>query len=126
MFIGWAIGSFVLGFLSDKYGRKTVMLPCLFVDLFCLFLHGFVKSLWVLIVIRFIMGFFHASPGLNAYVLIVELIGPNYRVLAANVGGIIWGIATSVLALKAFFIDDWRILCIAASAPYFLFILIGL
>ena len=125
VFVGWAFGSIVLGFFSDRYGRKLVMLPCLFLDLFCLFLHGFVTSLWLLIVIRFFMGFFHASPAINSYILIVELIGPNFRVLAANVAGVVWAIATSILALKAFLIDDWRILCIAASAPYFILVLLG-
>jgi len=79
-----------------------------------------------MIVLRFIMGFFHASPAINSYILIVELIGPNFRVLAANVAGITWALSTAALALKAFLIDDWRLLCIVASAPYFAFVALGL
>lgn len=102
------------------------MLPCIFLDVFCLFLHVFVPSIWWMIIIRFAMGFFHAGPALNAYILLVELIGPNYRVLAANVTGLVWGVGLCILALKAYLIHNWRTLCLVASAPYFALMCIGL
>lgn len=103
-----------------------MLIPCLFLDVTCLFLHGYVNSIWVLIVLRFVMGFFHASPALNSFILLVELVGPSYRVLAANIAGIIWAFGTSILALKAYIIDDWRTLCVISSAPYVGFLLVGL
>ena len=33
LFFGWAVGSMVLGWIADNYGRKTVLFPSLFVCL---------------------------------------------------------------------------------------------
>lgn len=126
VFIGWGFGSIIMGYLSDIYGRKAVMLPTIFLDLFCLFLHGFIKPIWLLVFIRFMMGVFHAGPALNAFILLVEFIGPNCRVLAANIAGTVWVFGSAALALKAYFIDDWRILCIVCSAPYFVVLVFGI
>lgn len=115
-----------MGYLSDIYGRKTVMIPTLFLDLLCLFLHYFAPSVYFLVVLRFIMGFFHAGVALNSYVLVIELVGPNYRVLAANMSGLTWALGSILMTLKAYYIRSWRLLTVALSAPYVVCFIVAL
>ena len=115
-----------MGYLSDIYGRKTVMIPTLFLDLLCLFLHYFAPSVYFLVVLRFIMGVFHAGVALNSYVLVIELVGPNYRVLAADISGLTWALGSILMALKAYYIRSWRLLTVALSAPYVICFIVAL
>ena len=98
----------------------------MFIDLLCILLHAFIESIYLLILVRFIMGVFHAGPAINNFILVVELVGPNYRVLAANCNNLTWIIGSAIMTIKAYFINDWRLLCVALSAPYFVCIIIAL
>ena len=102
------------------------MIPTLFLDLLCLFLHYFAPSVYFLVVLRFIMGFFHAGVALNSYVLVIELVGPNYRVLAANISGLTWALGSILMTLKAYYIRSWRLLTVALSAPYVVCFIVAL
>ena len=102
------------------------MIPTLFLDLLCLFLHYFAPSVYFLVVLRFIMGVFHAGVALNSYVLVIELVGPNYRVLAANISGLTWALGSILMALKAYYIRSWRLLTVALSAPYVICFIVAL
>lgn len=126
VFIGWGVGSIIMGYFSDTFGRKAVLIPTMFIDLLCILLHAFIESIYLLILVRFVMGVFHAGPAINNFILVVELVGPNYRVLAANCNNLTWIIGSAIMTIKAYFINDWRLLCIALSAPYFVCIIIAL
>ncbi|XP_057313742.1 solute carrier family 22 member 15-like [Hydractinia symbiolongicarpus] len=118
VFVGWGIGIIISGFLSDHYGRKRILYPCLFMALLLLLLHAVVKAIWQLLVIRFLMGIFYSAPALNGYVLVVELIGPNKRVMAATINASLWQVGALVMTLKANYIDSWRLLVVLCSIPY--------
>ena len=120
VFIGWGIGIIIMGYLSDRYGRKRVMYPCLQLSLVCLLMHAFVYDIWVLIVLRFFMGFLFSGPALNQFIMIMELVGSKYRVIATTITSFVWPGAAFVLTLKAYYIESWRILCLMCSAPYLL------
>ncbi|XP_057313743.1 solute carrier family 22 member 15-like [Hydractinia symbiolongicarpus] len=126
VFVGWGLGIIISGFLSDRYGRKKILYPCLFMALLLLLFHAVVKAIWQLLVIRFLMGIFFSAPALNGYVLVVELIGPNKRVMAATIKGIIWQLSALVLTLKAKYIHSWRLLVLLCSVPYLIGIITAL
>ncbi|XP_057313741.1 solute carrier family 22 member 15-like [Hydractinia symbiolongicarpus] len=120
VFVGWGIGIIISGFLSDRYGRKRILYPCLFMALLLLLLHAVVNEMWQLLVIRFLMGIFYSAPALNSYIMVMELIGPNKRVMATTVINFMWPIGALAMTLKAKYIDSWRIFVILCSAPYLL------
>ena len=126
VFIGWGIGSICMGILSDRYGRKTVMYPAMFMTILLLLLHTIVKSVQQLLLIRFCMGFFYSAPALNFYIMIVEFVGPSRRVLATAMANLVWPFSALLLTLKAYYIDNWRTLVLICSAPYFLGLLSAL
>ena len=123
LFIGWGIGGICMGILSDRYGRKTVMYPALFMMILCLALHAAASNIWQLLVIRFFMGFFYSAPALNRLIIAVETVGPNRRVLAAAILFLLWPVNSIVLTVKAYYIDNWRNLALVCSVPYFIVLL---
>ena len=54
--VGWAVGGLLFGGLSDKYGRKTIVMPATIIFSVLSWLTGVVGSVGQLIAIRGIMG----------------------------------------------------------------------
>lgn len=46
LFIGWIPGAFIIGRLSDKFGRKLVLFPAIFGVAVASFASSFVPVLW--------------------------------------------------------------------------------
>ena len=118
VYLGWAIGAILLGWISDRNGRKTVLFPsyagCLIVG----FVSGFSPNIWMFLVARLIIGFFLAGIVLNLFVLAAELVGSKYRAFA---GTSIWFFFTFSLALcglQAYFIRDWRLVIINLNLTF--------
>lgn len=55
-FIGLILSSHLWGFLADTRGRKTVIVPTLFVAFGITIASSFTKSFWLLVVLRFFNG----------------------------------------------------------------------
>lgn len=59
--IGLAIGQFVLGSLSDRWGRRRLMIAGMAVFAVATLLCAFAPSMWVLILLRLVQGFAGAA-----------------------------------------------------------------
>jgi len=118
LFFGLALGSIILGFVADKYGRKSVLFPSMCVVLVVTFAMAFAKSSWAVLLCRGIIGFFEAGCFLSMFVLATELVGPEKRALSGTLVWIYFTGALLILALKAYFVRNWRILVILSSAPW--------
>lgn len=62
--LGLIVGLFILGFLSDRYGRVPIIYFSLFGSVFSMFLMLFTNSFYFILLLRFIQGF--AIAGLTA------------------------------------------------------------
>ena len=56
IFAGWIFGGILFGYMSDKYGRKIAFLSTVVNVTLVAFAGSFVNSLWLFIVIRFMVG----------------------------------------------------------------------
>lgn len=56
-FVGMICSSHLFGFLADTRGRKTVMVPTLFMAFLMTVISSFAKSFWFLVLMRFLNGF---------------------------------------------------------------------
>lgn len=123
LFIGWIPGAFIIGRLSDKFGRKLVLFPAIFGVAVASFASSFVPVLWLFLTLRGIAGFFQGGVYITLYVLVTEFVGPKDR---GFVGTLVWIFYTSSLMLLsglAYGIRKWRTLSIVISAPAFLLLI---
>jgi len=88
-FFGLALGSIILGFLADKYGRKSVLFPSMCVVLAVTFAMAFAQSSWAVLLCRSIIGFFEVACFLSMLVLATELVGPEKSALSGTWSGFI-------------------------------------
>ena len=116
-------GSFVLGFVADRYGRKSVLFPSILAVIVVSFAMAFANAFWITVVCRAIIGFFEAGCYISISVLGTELVGPEKRALAGTLVWFYFSAALMILGLKAYFVRNWRTLLILSSAPW-IFVLI--
>ena len=118
VFVGYIIGSIVLGWIADKRGRKYVIFPSFASILVLGFLSSFSSNIIVVIFSRFLIGLFYPGVYIQVIVLVNELIGGKYRAIAGVILLISMPAACCILTLKAYFAQHWRLLSIISTAPY--------
>ncbi|XP_056384442.1 solute carrier family 22 member 6-B-like [Hyla sarda] len=120
---GVLVGSIVFGGLSDKFGRRPLNIWSnlqMFVTGICA---AFAPNYVVYCVFRFLTGAALSGIVLNSYSLIVEWIPTEYRAFTSTVTGYCYTTGQLVLVGLAFMIQDWRMLQMAASLPFFIYFL---
>ena len=122
-FLGHMFGSAVIGWMADRFGRKTVFFPCTGIIIVSGIIAAFSPSITIFLAFRFISGF--AKPGANvqAYILISEIVDGSHCALAGMLLWVAFSVAQCVLGFKAYFIRKWKLLFIACTAPYLIFML---
>ena len=118
LFFGWAVGAVVLGIISDKYGRRSVMFPSITAVIVVTFVMSFAHAPWVILLYRFIVGFFEAGSFLSMFVLATELVGPQKRALSGTLVWFYFTAALMIMALKAYYVRNWRTLCLICTSPW--------
>ena len=122
-FVGWVIGSVVLGWVSDNYGRKLAIFVSTAVILVTVLITPWLPSIYAYLFCRLLVGFFVPGTFQQMIMIMTEMVGGSYRAFAGN---IIFVFVTSTMAfcgLKAYYIPHWKILYVVCSAPYFFVLL---
>ncbi|XP_059171465.1 organic cation transporter protein-like [Physella acuta] len=120
---GFLIGTFLLGTISDYFGRKI----CLYLSLTLVVIFGtglvFTKSFIAFTVVNFFLG--AAVPGMfpSAFVIGIELVAPAKRTYTASIIQLFFSTGVVILSGLAFLIRDWHYLLVAITAPLVLFYL---
>lgn len=70
------------------------------------------------IIVRFIEGFIFAGAVLQPFIIISELVGNHYRPFAGLIIFVSNPIAWSLMAVKSYYVNNWRTLNILCNAPY--------
>jgi len=106
--LGEAIGSFMGGGLSDRFGRKKVFLVTKVAEFVIYFVIGLTRSFGAYVLLRWLEGVFVYLPYTTAFVLGNELMKTERRnVLSLFIyGGYCTGAA--FIALLGYFITDWH------------------
>ncbi|CAH2241426.1 jg15623 [Pararge aegeria aegeria] len=112
----------ITGFVSDRFGRR-----------FAIVLSGFNAAwlglirYWSYTYVGFVMSEFaesmFGSGGFSSsYILIMEMTGPKYRVMAGAILNTFFAVGQMTTGLLAWAIPDWRNLTLALYVPQFLII----
>ncbi|KAI4458692.1 solute carrier family 22 member [Holotrichia oblita] len=115
--IGQFIGLPITGILSDKYGRRTVLI---FGTLFCAIFgiaRAFSRSYILFCILECLDAAALSGTYVCSFLLGVELVGPNKRVLAGTIIWCFYPIGVMATAGFAWLVNSWRFLIIILYLP---------
>ncbi|KAK4873054.1 hypothetical protein RN001_015083 [Aquatica leii] len=125
IFFGGAIlGGLVFGWIADSKGRIPALVGTNMVGFAAGVGTAFCNSFWTFCVCRFLVGMAFDNCFTMMYILVLEYVGPKWRTFVANMSiAIFFTTASCLLPWIAWFLGDWRMLCVATSAPLILAVL---
>ncbi|XP_055383940.1 organic cation/carnitine transporter 2-like [Condylostylus longicornis] len=116
-FVGVTIGSLVCSTLCDLWGRKKLVLACMYLQAIMSLGLYFSSSLIVFAIFRVAQGFFIQGLQTCSYTLMLEYCPSRKRTAAAVLWECNWAIGLGLLGGIAYFIRDWRILTLVLLTP---------
>ncbi|XP_042372514.1 solute carrier family 22 member 7-like, partial [Plectropomus leopardus] len=119
-FLGVMMGAVVFGFLSDKYGRRNMLMTSYVATIVFGFSSAFSNSFVVFSVLRFLTGFGLTGVSITSIVICVEWVEPDRRSLIIVIASLAWSVGNMLLAAFAFLVNDWRTLIMTVTAPLIL------
>ncbi|CAH4035602.1 carcinine transporter-like [Pieris brassicae] len=117
-FVGSIIGSLIIGYLADRYGRlSAAIISTLMGGIFGI-LTIFSNNIYDFSVYRFLTGTAYDSCRIMAYLICLEFIVPKHRSSVSNVTfGVFYCLAVIVLPWIALACGDWKITALVTSIP---------
>ncbi|XP_076439510.1 organic cation transporter protein-like [Babylonia areolata] len=116
-FLGTFFGALVTGYLCDWCGRRTVFYISNVIGLALGMACAFPPNVEVVTVYRVLSGILGSSIYCSAFVLVMELVGPQKRTRAATMVTIIWLMGPFLVDALSFLLRQWRYLQIASVSP---------
>ncbi|XP_015260144.1 PREDICTED: solute carrier family 22 member 7-like [Cyprinodon variegatus] len=116
-FLGVMFGAIVFGQLSDKFGRKYMLLVALIGSTLLGTTSAFSTSYVMFAVSRALSGFCLSGLSIIGLVLGIEWIDIKHRTFTGTIMSLSWSVGNMLLALMAYFIRDWRHLTLAVTVP---------
>ncbi|KAM9314905.1 solute carrier family 22 member 7a [Pholidichthys leucotaenia] len=116
-FLGVMFGAILFGQLSDKFGRKSMLLVALITSTMMGAASAFSTSYIMFAVSRAVCGAALSGLSIIGVVLGIEWTDVKHRTFTGTVMSLSWSVGNMVLALLAYFIRDWRHLMLAVTAP---------
>ncbi|CAH1777776.1 unnamed protein product [Owenia fusiformis] len=118
---GMLIGAVLLGELSDKFGRRKLLLISIVLQLISGIGLAFAPEYFSFIFFRFLLGNAHSGVFLPGFTLGMEFVGPKGQVGAGISPHMYFGMGFCVISLLAYFIKSWKWLQLAITLPALLF-----
>ncbi|KAM6964908.1 solute carrier family 22 member 2-like [Aplochiton taeniatus] len=120
--VGFLVGSIVIGYLADKYGRKTSFLVSNLWNGILGILVAVSPNYVAMLIFRTLYGFGTKGGWMAGYIMMTEIVGVEYRRTVGVLYQMFFSVGLLFLPLLAYFIHDWRWLQVVITAPYFLFL----
>nr|XP_020652580.1 solute carrier family 22 member 7-like [Pogona vitticeps] len=115
-FLGVTIGSVLFGYLSDRFGRRMILLASFFVALFFGTMAALSVSYVMFVIMRTLCGVGIAGVSIISLILGVEWIDVKHRTFCGTISSISWSLGYTLLALMAYLIRTWRWLLLAVNS----------
>ncbi|XP_027630781.1 solute carrier family 22 member 10-like [Tupaia chinensis] len=119
--IGMLVGGLIYGSLSDRFGRKLVLLWSYLQMAICETSAAFAPTFSVYCSLRFLAGFSSTVLFSNACILALEWIRTRYKPLVIVLTTCALSVGQIILGGLAFVFREWRILQLVLSVPLFAF-----
>ncbi|XP_052009344.1 solute carrier family 22 member 7-like [Xyrauchen texanus] len=119
-FVGVMFGAVFFGGLSDRFGRKPMLLVSYVSGMVFAVASSFSSSFIMFAVLRFFTGFTITGIIIVSTVLSVEWVDIQHRRLVCVIDSLAWACGSTSLSLIAFSVRDWRWLTVAVTSPLLL------
>ncbi|KAJ8002193.1 hypothetical protein DPEC_G00177280 [Dallia pectoralis] len=116
-FLGVTIGSVFFGYLSDKFGRKTMILVSFIGSAVFGTLSAFSVSYVMFAVTRTLCGAALTGMSITTVALSIEWTDIKHRTFTGTIISLGWSVGNMLLALLAYYIRDWRHLMLVVTSP---------
>nr|XP_033791666.1 solute carrier family 22 member 7 isoform X1 [Geotrypetes seraphini] len=116
-FIGVTAGAVAFGYLSDKFGRRLMLLVSFIFSLILGMVSAASVSYLMFAVSRSLLGMALCGLSIIIVALSVEWVDMKHRTLAGVLSSLWWSIGNVLLSLVAYLIRDWRWLLLAVTSP---------
>ncbi|XP_021436478.1 solute carrier family 22 member 7-like isoform X2 [Oncorhynchus mykiss] len=122
-FLGVMFGAMTFGSLSDRFGRKTMLLVSYISGMLFGVASAFSTSFIMFAVLRFFTGFGITGIVIISSVLSVEWVDIEHRKLVGVIDSLSWTFGNSMIPAIAYCVNDWRQLTIVVTSPLVLALL---
>ncbi|KAL7873816.1 hypothetical protein AOLI_G00128870 [Acnodon oligacanthus] len=119
-FIGVMFGAIFFGILSDKYGRRKMLLVSFISSIIFSVASAFSTSFMMFATFRFLTGFSLAGISIISIVLSIEWVDIEHRTFIGVLGSMSWSVGNMLLSGFAYLVTDWRMLVITVTTPLLL------
>ncbi|KAF0303185.1 Solute carrier family 22 member 3 [Amphibalanus amphitrite] len=119
--VGMFVGSLVLGYISDRFGRKVAMLLSFFTVGVVGTTMAFVPSFALYAPLRFLIGVGGMGIFMTCFLLGVETVSNDVRTLCGMIIHFFFPFGEAMVAVFAIFVKDWHSLQLIISVPAFIF-----
>nr|XP_046167255.1 solute carrier family 22 member 7a [Oncorhynchus gorbuscha] len=116
-FIGVTIGAVIFGYLSDKFGRKPMILVSFVASAVFGTMSAFSVSYVMFAVTRTLCGVALTGMTITTLALSIEWTDIKHRTFTGTIISLGWSLGNMLLALLAYFIRDWRYLMLVVTSP---------
>ncbi|MGH0143920.1 UNVERIFIED_CONTAM: hypothetical protein FKN15_027024 [Acipenser sinensis] len=121
--LGFLVGTIVMGYVADRYGRKLCFLASTLANAITGILVAISPNYIALVIFRGLFGLPMKGGWVTGYVLLTELVGVDYRRTVGVIYQMFFSVGILILPLIAYLIPNWRWVQVAITAPYFFFLL---
>ncbi|XP_024145066.2 solute carrier family 22 member 7 [Oryzias melastigma] len=119
-FIGVMTGAPLFGYLSDRFGRRPLLLVSYLTSLTFAVLSAVSTSFVMFAVMRFLTGMSLAGINIISIVLNIEWCSTKHRTFSGIMISLDWTLGNWLLVGIAYGINEWRMLILAATSPLIL------
>ncbi|NXN56727.1 S22A7 protein, partial [Rynchops niger] len=116
-FIGVTMGAVVFGYLSDRFGRKAMLLLSLVCSVVFGMLSAASVSYSMLAITRTLTGVALSGVSLIVLPLGMEWVDIQHRTVTGILTSIFWSIGNMLLAMVAYLVREWHWLLVAVTGP---------
>uniref|UniRef100_A0A8C5EQE4 Solute carrier family 22 member 6 n=1 Tax=Gouania willdenowi TaxID=441366 RepID=A0A8C5EQE4_GOUWI len=122
-FIGVMFGAVSFGSLSDRFGRRILLLVSYVSGMLFAIASAFSTSFLMFAMLRFFTGFCITGIIIISSVLSVEWVDIEHRKLVGVIDSLSWTFGNTAFAAIAYLVNDWRWLIVSVTSPLILAII---
>ncbi|XP_057699007.1 solute carrier family 22 member 7-like isoform X2 [Corythoichthys intestinalis] len=119
-FIGVMFGALAFGILSDRFGRRIMLLTSYLSGMLFALTSAFATSFLMFAVLRFLTGLCMTGIVIVSAVLCVEWVDIEHRKLVGLIDSFSWTFGSICFVAFAYLVTDWRWLTISVTLPVIL------